>query len=356
MSTLKVNTIQDTTGNDALTIDSSGNVTASQGFVPSTQLSHRNLIINGGFDVWQRGTSFTSISKEYNADRWWVNQLSTVGTMSRQSSSLDGFKYCLRVQRNSGNTSTSATYLSQDLESVNSIKTIGQKVTLSFYARKGADFSAASDQLTVKLVSGTGTDQTLNNGYTGGANVINQTPTLTTSWQRFTYTSSAVVASSVNQLGVQIIRGNVGTAGTNDYYEITGVQLEVGSAATPFEHRSYGEELARCQRYYQQLDYDDGDRFVANGFAQNSSESKFIYQYHGGEMRAAPTVSEVSVTNGYRYETGTDNIYRNNIPNKDLASRTQISFGNNANTITGEKPGRMRLAASGARIKFDAEL
>ncbi|MDA7701601.1 hypothetical protein N8864_04080, partial [Gammaproteobacteria bacterium] len=47
---------------------------------------------------------------------------------------------------------------------------------------------------------------------------------------------------------------------TNDYIQITGVQLEVGTKATPFEHRSYGQELALCQRYYFSLNYPDGQK------------------------------------------------------------------------------------------------
>jgi len=352
MSKLKVTTISDPDNdNTALTIDSSGNVTASQGFVPSTQLSHRNLIINGAMQVAQRGTSFTT--NGYTLDRWDLSLSGATGTVTQESFALDSeVGGCKNYQKLAVTTGDNFCGIVHRIEDVQSIKG-GETFTLSFYA-KGTNPGGGSMKVRVRQRFGSGGSTAVNVGTLDSI-------TLTNSWQRFTITKTynslsgkTIGTGSFIELFIHQDESDTST----DAWElnITGVQLEVGSVATPFEHRSYGEELARCQRYYQQLDYDSGDRFVANGFAQNSSESKFIYQYHGGEMRAAPTVSEVSVTNGYRYETGSDNIYRNNIPNKDLASKTQVSFGNNANTITGEKPGRMRLAASGARIKFDAEL
>ena len=88
-------------------------------------------------------------------------------------------------------------------------------------------------------------------GFTGSVNVINQTATLTTSWQRFTFTGT--VGATATQLGFYFQGGASGTAGANDWYEVTGVQLEVGAIATPFQTASGGSiqgELAMCQRYY----------------------------------------------------------------------------------------------------------
>jgi hypothetical protein len=202
-------------------------------------------------DIWQRGTSITT-SGGYTADRW--QQYTTgVQTTSRQTTSdttnLPQIQYCARVQRNSGATSTGVFALGTSLESVMTTPMAGQTVTLSFYGRKGANFSGTN--LVVQLIGGTGTDQNVISGFTG-ATVINgnQTATLTSTWQRFTWTFS--VASTYTQLGLQTYFLGVGTAGANDYYEITGIQLEIGSVATAFS-RAGGNiqgELAACQRYY----------------------------------------------------------------------------------------------------------
>jgi hypothetical protein len=142
----------------------------------------------------------------------------------------------------------------QNWETVNSIPFAGKTVTLSFYARAGANFSAASSILTARLVSGTGTDQNWYlSGFTNQTSPINQSATLTTTWQRFAYTGT--VATNVTQLGLGFLATPTGTAGANDWYEITGVQLDVGTwtaSTAPTFRRAGGTiqgELAACQRY-----------------------------------------------------------------------------------------------------------
>ena len=223
-----------------------------------TTSAGKNALINGGFDIWQRGTSVAvaAAAKTFTADRFWGARGTSVAgaTVSRQSVSdttnLPTIQYCARVQRDSGNTSTQYIALSQDIETANSIRFAGQSVTLTFYARKGANFSAASNALPVSVVTGTGTDQSLSTGYTGQATAFSGTATLTTTWQRFTFTGT--IAATATQIGIQPYYTPVGTAGANDYFEITGVQLELGSTATTFA-RTGGTiqgELAACQRYY----------------------------------------------------------------------------------------------------------
>lgn len=222
----------------------------------------RNGIINGGFDIWQRDTSIANDASytKYCADRFQVNRagLATGATISRQSSSLTGIQYAARVQRDSGNTNTGAIYFLTALESADSYRFAGQSVTISFYARAGANYSSASSALSVRVDYGTGTDQSMGTGFTGQTAVITQTATLTTSWQRFTYTGT--VASAATEIGFYSFYTPVGTAGANDYYEITGIQLEVGSQASPFI-RAGGNiqgELAMCQRYFARYNADSG--------------------------------------------------------------------------------------------------
>jgi hypothetical protein len=207
-----------------------------------------NGVINGGFDIWQRGTSFTSATV-YTADRWMKGGASA-STVSRQSSGLTGFNYCARVQRNSGSSSTSYIDFATAMETEESLRFAGQTVVLSFWARAGSNYSSASSAFRVRLIGGTGTDQTVFSGYTGSADQIDQTLTITTSWVRYSVTGT--VSSSITELTPYFGFQPVGTASTNDYFEITGVQLERGSVPTAF-NRSGGTlqgELAACQRYY----------------------------------------------------------------------------------------------------------
>jgi hypothetical protein len=211
-----------------------------------------NPVLNSAFQVWQRGTSITNGGTAYGPDRWQAYG-SGNATVSRQvtgdSTNLPNIQYCARYQRTNGSADINSTYLAQAFESINSIPYAGKTVTFSFYARKGANYSPTSSLLNATLQTGTGTDQAFT-GYTGAQFPINTTVTLTTTWQRFSLTGT--LATNITELAVLFAANNVGTAGAADYFEVTGVQVEVGSVATPF--KTYAGtiqgELAACQRYY----------------------------------------------------------------------------------------------------------
>jgi hypothetical protein len=219
-------------------------------------LNASNPVLNSSFDVWQRGTSLATAAtaSNYTADRWIGYRGVAGGTVSRQltndTTNLPFIQYCARVQRDSGNTSTSAVEILQPFESVNAIPFAGRTVTMSFYARKGANFSAASDALNVRLVTGTGTDQNPITTYTGSANTINTTVTLTSTWQRFSV--SATLPATVTEFYPDFYFTPVGTAGAADFFEITGIAIDLGSVALPYRRNSgtIQGELAACQRYY----------------------------------------------------------------------------------------------------------
>jgi hypothetical protein len=221
----------------------------------ASQAGGKNYVINGGLDIWQRGTSFTNLTGLiYTADRW-QGSLGTMtsGTLSisRQSAALNGFEYSLRFQRNSGATTTGNGYLTHSLESSTVIPLQNKPIVFSFYAKAGANYSPTSSALVFQINSGTGTNENINNGYTGSAAVISQTVTLTSSWQRFTYTGT--VGSTATELGFYFQYTGSGTAGADDWFEVTGVQIELGSVATTFT-RAGGTlqgERAACQRYFQ---------------------------------------------------------------------------------------------------------
>jgi hypothetical protein len=142
--------------------------------------------------------------------------------------------------------------IAQSFETSDVLKMAGKTVTLSFYARAGANYSAASSALTYALTWGTGVDQSIfgPSAIAGGGDIARTAVTLTTSWQRFVITF--VVPSTATSFGFVFYSGPVGTAGAADYYELTNVQLEEGAAATDFRRNapSIQGELAACQRYY----------------------------------------------------------------------------------------------------------
>jgi hypothetical protein len=276
-----------------------------------------NPVLNSAFQVWQRGTSIsiaasTAAASGYSADRWdtatGANQAITI---SRQTTSdttnLPFIQYCARYQRNSGQTGTGALTLAQNFESINSIQYAGKTVTFSFYGRAGANYSATSSALNVYIWNGTGTDQNvIGAGFTGQNAFINSSATLTTTWQRFTFT--ATVPTNATQIATGLSFTPTGTASTNDYFEVTGVQLEVGSVATPF--KTYAGtiqgELAACQRYYVRWTGSASyPRFASKGVSL-SATNVYFYVDHPVEMRVAPTAIEFSTLAAFNF---TPNVY-----------------------------------------------
>jgi hypothetical protein len=263
--------------------------TASSG---SSNVAGKNGVLNSNFSVWQRGTSFTATGG-YIADRWYATLGNTGRTVTRQTTSdttnLPFIQYCVRMARDSGITTLQALKLAQSFETINSIPFAGKTVTLSFYARAGANYSATSNALIVNLLTGTGTDQNyLVSGYTGSAQPINnQTATLTTTWQRFSF--SGTVASTATELTALYEFNPTGTAGAADYYEITGVQVEIAAAASAYSPATatYATELAACQRYY----FEDAKTTISNGYATNTYNN-FDRYFHPVAMRTTPTITQ----------------------------------------------------------------
>jgi hypothetical protein len=238
-----------------------------------------------------------------------MNRGATGSTVSRQASGLTGFNYAARVQRDSGNTSTSGIEIMTTLETADCLRFAGQTLTISFYARAGANFSAASSNLAVRLMTGTGTDQPLQS-FTGFAIVLNSTATLSTSWTRYSFT--VTLASTVTEFGVNYLFTPVGTAGANDWFEITGQQIELGSVATTFKRASGGTiqgELAACQRYYY--------RTSAVTQAYNYFFAYSTTQIQGNWSLPVPmrgAVTSIDFANGQIQDIGTGTLYSGSTP------------------------------------------
>ena len=216
-----------------------------------------NPVLNSAFSVWQRGTSISLPASSYNvytADRWTtatgVNQACTVSRQATgDTTNLPNIQYAARYQRNSGQTGTGAITFLTCAETINSIPLAGKTVTFSYYARAGANYSPASNALSAYIATGTGTDQNVYVAYTGTATPLSGNATLTTTWQRFTATGTFASTATEYYIAFQWVP--TGTAGTNDYFEVTGVQIDIGSVALPFRTNAptLQGELAACQRY-----------------------------------------------------------------------------------------------------------
>jgi hypothetical protein len=205
--------------------------------------------------ICQRGVTISApaAANTYTLDRWIASTgTGAAATVSRvvtgDTTNLPNIQYCAQVQRNAGQTGTVVWFV-QPFETINSIPFVGKQVTFSFYARKGADYSASSSTLVVNLYSGTGTDQNWVQGYTGQVTVASTTATLTAYWQRFQATGP--VGATATELAIQFAMIGVGAALTNDYFQVTGVQIDVGPVALPFRTNAgtLQGELAACQRY-----------------------------------------------------------------------------------------------------------
>jgi hypothetical protein len=229
-------------------------VEQNTGGAVSPYVAGKNAVINGGFDIWQRGISGTSSGFVFVADRWVATRYGGANWTFSQAtcgSTLPNFLYCGRVQSTAGQTAAGTRFF-QSLESQDSYKFAGKIATFSFYARAGANYSGTSSSFS--FAYGTGVDQNIHSsGFTNQTNVgtVNLTTSnLNTIWQRYSVTG--LVPSNATQIGFSGITDGSGVAGAADYIDFTGVQLEIGSVATPFSRAggTLSGELAACQRYY----------------------------------------------------------------------------------------------------------
>ena len=242
----------------------------------------RNLIINGAMQVAQRGTSVTGITAHgyYTVDRFKIGY-SSLGTwtQSQDSDAPDGFSSSLKFECTTTDPSPAAgdyflfyySFEGQDLQHLKKGTSSAESVTASFWVKSNKtgtyilelldsnnSYRHINKSYTVN-VSGTWEYKTITfEGDTTGT--LNNDNTQSLILEFFLAAGSTYAGGSALQTswGVSdnpsraVGQVNLGDT-TSNYFQITGLQLEVGETATPFEHRSYGEELALCQRYYQEL-------------------------------------------------------------------------------------------------------
>jgi hypothetical protein len=245
----------------------------------------KNKIINGAFDNWQRGTSFTLTNEAYTSDRF-KTQTDKTGTMSRQTftpgtAPVAGYEgqYYLRSALNAVG---SYYLLNQPIENVQTFA--GQTITLSFWAR---------------VSSGTATNapDIIQNFGSGGSASVTTTPsgqTITTDWQRFS-TSVAIPSITGKTIGtgssldIRVIRFVSASAATID---IWGVQVEAGSVATAFQTATgtIQGELAACEFYYRRKSANATATAAvySSGFATGTTNISTTLPL-GGAMRTTPS-------------------------------------------------------------------
>ena len=254
----------------------------------TTQLSHRNKFINGSFAIWQRATSSTSDG--YLSDRWYFGLSGGSATCSRQEHSgsqanFSGSQYYLRLA-----VTSSSDYIGvrQRIEDVRTLPE-GQ-ITVSFWAR-----GHVNGNLAVWMTQGFGS------GGSTDVDIAQQvTPYLqndsTFRYYSLTFTVPSISGKTIGAGSFFQISFGQGTNSSASAWtlDISNIQVEVGSVATPFEHRSIGEELQRCKRYFQRFSaYGDHHHFGVARAESNTARTGIVIPV---PMRASPTVA----CNGHR--------------------------------------------------------
>ena len=347
----------------------------------------RNIIINGAMQVAQRGTSETGVNSSGYSDapdrfRIAYEGSSSQFTVSQDTNAPAGFKTSYKIQCTTADSSLAATSQvgllqrieAQNLQHLKYGLSSAEKVTLSFYVKSnttgtyavnlysqdgnriiGTTYSISSaDTWEQKILTFDGdTGGTINNDNGKGIEVkwfisagSTYTATDNTSWGA--YADGKIAYGHAVDLADS----------TSDNWAITGVQLEVGSQATPFEHRSFGEELDLCQRYYyKQADgSENASQSVGVAFMESSSVVVCCIDLPT-TMRATPSNVSSSVTDGFQfYRNGaadnfTDTYIANAHPNIfTFFNHTQVSG-------TAGQAGSIKLNSSATSyIAVDAEL
>lgn len=378
MSTLRVSAVNNAAASvGGLAIDSSGNVT---GALPAP---NRSLLYNGAMQVSQRGTSTTSITTGgyYTADRWNLGLL-TQGTWTQDiqndAPTGSGFRRSWRVLCTTADAAPAAgdqIYVEQllegqDLQRVRKGTSSAQKLTLSFWVKSNVtgtyvamlydndntrhvcatysiSASATWEKKTITFPADTTGSLDNDNAlsllvrFWLGAGSNTTSGTLATTWASYTAANAAVGQTNL-------------AAATNNYWQVTGVQLEVGDVATDFEFKSYGQELRECQRYYY-LHATGQDEQIGFAGYETATQITCCVSFPV-EMRTDPTLTVTTGTNLYRFERdgGTDDFNSFTI---SRAYRTNAAIFN-ATEASGTvgRVGRVYGISSTSSLAFSAEL
>jgi hypothetical protein len=338
------------------------------GGTSGSSLSNRNLIINGAMQVAQRGTSVTGVtSGAYRTcDRFMFSPFGPAGTwtVTQSTDAPDGFSNSFRIDCTTADASLGASDFvivetkieAQNLQHLMYGDSSAKTVTASFYVKSnktGTYVLELRQPDSGRLYSKTYTVDAANTweyktltfpgDVSGTINNDNGTGLAMNFWcAAGTTYSSGTIGTSWHTTSANRAAGVVNLADSTDNdWSITGVQLEVGEQATPFEHRSYADELRRCHRYFQ---YIESFTFT-NSVTSDYNGTRFTRLQ---PMRVAPTDTIISTateaTGEIRYQDGA----------ADVAASTSSKpesfncYVNNASTAVGSN--------MFFRLKSDAEL
>ena len=302
MSTVRATNFQHASAaNPAIVLAADGSATANVSAINGGPLAGmRNAIINGNFDIWQRGTSFTGAG--YGADRWLSSRSGSTHTVTRQPFTLGQTDvpseptYYIQTIVSSVAGANNNSLLNQRIEDVRTFA--GQQVTVSFWAK--AD---ASKNIAIEFVQafGTGGSPSASVQRIGVTKVA-----LTTSWQKITVTTTipSISGKTLGTDGNSSLRLLIYFDAGSDFnsrtdtlgqqsgtFDIAQAQVEAGPVATPFERRPIGTELALCQRYYETS---GTSLFSQASLFRGYVVSGAVYSVRTNfkvEKRAAPTVT-----------------------------------------------------------------
>ena len=351
-------------------------------------IGRKNLIINGAMQVAQRGTSETGVTsmKYANAPDHYQLVINNMGayTVSQSTDAPDGFANSYKIQCTTADASPAAgdyfffwtKHEGQDVQHLKFGTASAQQLSLSFWVKSnmtGTWQVNFRDKDNGRLITGTYTTNSADTweyktitvdgdtGSSGFTNDNNESFSLEFPLGAGTdFTSGTAPTAwegSVNANRAASNTVNIASS-TSNYWAITGVQLEVGSVATPFEHRSYGEELALCQRYTFVLNGEKSvnDWPIAIVHWYNSNYARGII-YFPVSMRTGPTLIETQGSNYYRVLTAGSSYYTTNLVSTLVKTYAIGIYSNqfNSNPTLGYA-GELFIENSAATIVFDAEL
>ena len=305
----------------------------------------RNLAINGDFQVWQRGTSFSA--NRYTADRVYSQSDGNTQTFERVQDAVG--VYHLKATR----TSASALYNNIVFSVENGINIASDKfISFSFWAKGSVPVEVEVNFR--RSSTGAGGTSLVNDGVSEAStdHYIGAEWTYVTQTVKLRDTFQATDVHLLAQIGIVNLP-------LNEYLEVKEVQLELGKVATPFEHRSYGEELAACQRYFERRGTDVANwEFISDAGQLTSATNYQCAIRFNEQMRAPPTMSVTGTVSDLKVIRASVVINVTGITASDNANgRTLLLYGTCASSggAAGEQT-RIQTAVPGTWVNFDAEL